>query len=329
MVARVDMTSKYNRLTEHERHTIRVLWAQGYSKRAIAKALGRQPSTITREFKRTGKGTVYTPELAHHVALKKRSISRKRPRLKDSTIRAYVEEKIKRRWSPELIAGRLHREYPGFSISHEAIYQWVYAEAPSYIPFLTRRHRKRRRRGAGNPFRAGAIPCRVGIEQRPTVVAHRGEAGHWEADTVVSKRTQSAALQILVERKSRYTLITPLSGLTAYAMRDALIRKLRRVPPSLRKTITYDNGRENACHVMVNNMLGMKSYFCHPYSSWERGTVENTIGLIRRFFPKKTDFGCVKHNRIKMLQQWINHRPRKCLNYQTPAEVYRKECCAN
>lgn len=324
----MDMTNKYNRLTESERDLIGILWAQGRPVRAISRALKRSPSSISREIRRNSQGKIYIPRWAQKQAKDRRSQAGQRPRLKDPTIRAYVEIKLKQRWSPELIAGKLKRDFPLASISHEAIYQWIYTERRDYIPFLTRKHRRRNWRGPQANFRGSNIPSRVSIDQRPALAASRKQAGHWEADTVMSSKYKRASLQVLSERKTRYTLVTKLEGLGAVPMRDTLIQRLKHIPSSLRRTITYDNGTENAGHTMVNYELGTQSYFCHPYHSWEKGTVENAIGLIRRFFPKKTNFETVTYHKIKKLEQWLNHRPRKCLNFQTPYEVFKKECCA-
>lgn len=305
-----------------------MLWVQGQSLRAISRALRRYPSSISRELLRNSEDRLYVPCLAQRQAKERRSEAGRRSRLKDPTIRAYVEAKLKQRWSPELIAGRLKREFPSISISHEAIYQWIYVEGKKCIPFLTRRHRQRKWRGYRYNFQPCIIPSRVSIDRRPAIVASRVQAGHWEADTIMPPKGQRTALQTVAERKTRYTLLTKLEGLGTAPMRDTLIKRLKRVPSSLRRTITYDNGSENVGHVMVNNDLGTRSYFCHPYCSWERGTVENTNGLIRRFFPKKTNLDAITTYQVKRVEQWLNHRPRKCLNYQTPYEVFKKECCA-
>jgi len=242
------MHSKYKRLTGEERYAIGIMVAEGRTKREIARALGREPSTVSRELKRgavDGSG-VYQAGASQAETILRRTESRKRPRLKDSTIRAYVGMKLRAGWSPELIAGRLRHEHNELSISHEAIYQWIYTEALEHIPNLTRQHKRRRRHGARNPFKTGGIACRVSIDERPLAVDLRQEIGHWEADTVISRRARSAALQVLAERKSRYTMVTSLPGLDARSMREALIRRLKKVPLELRQTITYDNGTENA-----------------------------------------------------------------------------------
>lgn len=321
------MTNKYKRLEQRERDIIGVMKGQGYSIRSIAMKLHRRASSISREINRNIEGSIYLPSTAQGKATQRRSRAGQRPRLKDPTIRAYVEAKLKEHWSPELIAGRLRKERASLSISHEAIYQWIYTEGKEYIPCLTRNHRKRKWRGYIHNFQPCIIPCRVSIDNRPKVVESRIEVGHWEADTVISIRQRSAALQVITERKTRYTLITRLPNMGAVPMREALVKRLKRLPRFFKRTITYDNGAENVCHIMVNKDLGTDSYFCNPYHSWEKGTVENTIGLIRRFFPKKTDFGSVKPYRIKKMEQWLNHRPRKCLNYQTPYEALKNECC--
>lgn len=318
------MPNKYKRLTSEERYAIGIMVVEGRTRREIARALGREPSTISRELKRGIVDSLgaYQADASQVQAVCKRSESRKRPRLKNPTIRAYVEAKLIERWSPEQISGRLLQEYEDLSISHEAIYKWIYAEAREHIANLTRHHKFRRRHGTRNPLKTGGIAFRVSIDERPSAVGLREEIGHWEADTVMSRRMRSAALQVLVERKSRYAMVTLLPGLSSRSMRETMIRRLNVVPAELRRTITYDNGTENAGHVMVNRALGTASYFCHAYHSWERGTVENTIGLIRRLFPKQTDFGNISEYQVKKLEQWLNDRPRKCLNFQTPAEYF-------
>jgi IS30 family transposase len=160
----------------------------------------------------------------------------------------------------------------------------------------------------------------VSIRERPTPANARQEPGHWESDLVVGKGR--AALQVSVERKTRYTRLAKTRDKSAQAAHDALRQALHPVPPALRRTITYDNGSENTLHVEVNADLGTRSFFCDPYASWQKGTVENTNGLIRRFLPKGTDLDMIPEAHLAALEQWLNHRPRKCLNFQTPAEAY-------
>ena len=234
-----------------------------------------------------------------------------------------MAQRLRAGWSPELIAGRWRRRHPEDAISHEAIYQWVYAEARHLVPCLVRAHRRRRYRGyVRGKHRRVAIPQRVSIRQRPAVVQRRRQLGHWETDTMIS-RASAVALQVTVERTARYTRLARLPRKGAHEMSVALTRRLSHYPPRVRLSLTYDNGSENTEHVRTNQVLQMRSYFCEPFHSWERGTVENTIGLVRRFFPKQTDLAQLSTAQVQSVERWLNHRPRKCLGFCTPAEVFK------
>jgi IS30 family transposase len=319
------MPKSYKHLTQDDRDLISILKSKGKSIREIARALNRDPATISRELKRNAPPVYtgyYLAHKAHTRAVNRAISSRTHTRLKNEKIRRYVRQRLKIGWSPELIAGRLKKLRPELSISHEAIYQWIYADAREFIPLLVRAHKNRKRRGYSRRHKKTHIPERISIKDRPEHVHSRQEFGHWETDTAVSRQSR-AALNVSVERKSRYSRISKLDRKGAREMSAALTRRLSRYPRSHRLSITYDNGSENTEHVRTNKVLGTKSYFCEPFHSWERGTVENTIGLIRRFFPKKTDFANVSKNKIKSVEHWLNHRPRKCLGFKTPAEVFR------
>ncbi len=323
------MSKKYKQLTVRERDLIGTLKASGKSIGDIGKELGRDKSTISRELRRNGPPVhtgYYLPHKANERSIERRSSSRKITRLKSGEIREYVSSKLVIYWSPELIAGRLQIEHPGLKISHEAIYQWIYNDAKEYIPYLVRKHRNRWKKGRSRKHQKVHIPCRVGIDDRPAHINKRKQAGHWEADTAVSRQSKKA-LHIMTERKSRYTMIDKLERKGAKEVRSTIIRRLSRKPQLMKRSITYDNGSENVCHVMVNNKVGTKSYFCNPYRSWEKGTVENTIGIVRWFLPKKTDFATVSNEQIKNIENWLNNRPRKCLKFMTPNEVYKAERC--
>ena len=319
----------YSHLSQDERDVIAVLRGEGRTLRFIAKKMKRDPGTLSRELKRnvppvhTG---YYLPHKAHERAVTRNHESHTRDRLKNTKIRSYAQRRIKADWSPELTAGRWNALHPESPISHEAIYQWIYADERELIPYLVRAHKKRERRGYSRKHKKSHIPNRISILERPTEATLRTVAGHWETDTAVSRQSK-VALQITTERKTRYTRIAKLPAKTAHAMRIGLTRRLSRLPKRLRASITYDNGTENTDHEEINRILGTKSYFCEPYHSWEKGTVENTIGIIRRFLPKKTDFAIVSSKDIRRLERWINNRPRKCLNFKTPAEAMRAECC--
>ena len=319
------MPTTYQHLSSHERDLLAVLRSRGHSLRQIARRLGRDPGTISRELHRNAPPIYtgyYLAHKAHQRSEERNCRSRTRQRLKTARLRRYVANRLRHGWSPELIAGRLRLRGTGPAISHEAIYQWLYADARHLIPCLVRAHRRRKPRGYSRRHTRSHIPARVSIRQRPARVGARRERGHWETDTMIS-RCSAAALQVTVERTARYARLAKLPAKEARAMSVALTRRLSRYPTGWRRSLTYDNGSENTEHERTNRVLGTRSYFCEPYHSWERGTVENTIGLVRRFFPKRTDLAQVSKSRVQSVERWLNHRPRKCLGFKTPAEVFK------
>ncbi|MFQ5798612.1 MAG: IS30 family transposase [Bacteroidota bacterium] len=323
-------TRTYCQLSAEERDTIAYKYTQGASLSEIAGALGRNKSTISRELRRN-KAPIYSIYLANRAQQRstaRKSQAHRRPRLKRDRIRRYVRSKLMIGWSPEQIAGRLPIHHPGFSISHEAIYQYLYdrnvRRQEDLVPFLARAHKRRQVKGHRHTHRSLHIPERTSITERPSHVLQRKQLGHWEADAVFARRSISG-LQVVVERKTRFTKLIKLKERSARQVRCALTRTLRPYPPAARRTITYDNGSENVLHQQVNALLGTRSYFCTPFHSWEKGTVENTIGLLRRVFPKKTNFDTVSRIAIKLLERRLNNRPRKVLHYKTPREKFN--CC--
>ncbi len=317
-------TTTYDHLTSHERDVLAVLRSRGQPLRQIAAVLRRSPSTLSRELRRNAPPIYTGYYLAHkaqHRAETRNCLAHQRRRLKHARLRRYVAQRLRGGWSPELIAGRWQRRHPDQPISHEAIYQWVYAEARQFIPCLVRAHRRRTHRGYSRRHKTSHIPARVSIRARPASVLHRRRVGHWETDTMIS-RASAVALQVTVERTARYTRLAQLPRKGAHAMSVALTRRLSHYPQRLRLSLTYDNGSENTDHVRTNRVLGTRSYFCEPFHSWERGTVENTIGLVRRFFPKQTDLARISKSQVQSVERWLNHRPRKCLGFRTPAEVF-------
>jgi IS30 family transposase len=319
----------YKHLNANERDLLAVHRSNGKSLREIAKILKRSSSTLSRELKRNAP-PVYTGYYLSHKAQqraeKRNRESHRRPRLKTDSIRQYVEKHIRMGWSPELITGRWATQNPGLSVSHEAIYQWIYQEAPHLILSLVRAHRKRKHRGYSRKHKKSHIPDRISIQKRPKIFLKRVQIGHWETDTI-SCRKSYQAVQVTVERKARYAKLAKLNAKTSRAMSAALIRRLSRYPTQMRLSITYDNGPENAEHMHTNQVLGTHSYFCEPFHSYERGTVENTIGLVRRFLPKKTNLAKISQVHLSKIEYWLNNRPRKCLGFKTPAEVFKAGCC--
>lgn len=313
----------HSHLSIDERETIGLLKAQGKSEREIGRVLGRSHTTIGRELENNtppvNKG-YYLAHKAQERAVQRRIQTHRRPRLKNAVIREYVTSKLKMGWSPEQAAGRLPIDCPGQRVGFEAIYQYIYDESPDLIPYLARSHRKRFPRGHSRKHRRSHIPERISLDERPGDVAQRTTIGHWEGDTMVSRKSK-AALQVLVERRSRFAQLTRLNRKTATEMTNAVISRIGVLPAEARQTITLDNGSENTEHLDITGAINTRAYFCAPFHSWEKGSVENLAGLVRRFFPKKTDFSLVTPQQIESVEWLLNNRPRKCLNYATPMEV--------
>lgn len=313
---------------KEERDVIAVLYERGESISAIARVLKRDKGTVSREVRRNRSAVynVYLPHKAQQRAETRNIESHRRQRLKNGIIRKYVVAKLKIGWSPEQIAGRIPNRYHDYGISHEAIYQFVYdkheRKENDLVPYLAWSHRKRWKRGHSHKHRKTHIPDRISINSRPDYINKRKQLGHWEADTVVSRQS-SAALCVLTERMTRLTKISLLTRKGAHELRVAINRRLCHYPKHVKRTLTYDNGSENVEHSFINHVLGTKSYFCNPYHSWEKGTVENTIGIIRRYLPKKTDFATISPLHVRTIERRMNNRPRKCLNFKTPIENFQ------
>jgi len=316
------MKKTYKQLTADERDKIAIFMARGFNLNNIARMLGRNRSTISREIRRNGaaKYKSYTPHAAEARSKLRKSAANTHPRLKNIFIRDYVHQKIKDGWTPEIISGTLKKEHPENSISHESIYQYIYADALELKKYLPRHYRVRRKRKAKKTGSVENIPGRVGIDLRPEKINDRSEFGHWESDSMVSRQSH-AALVVQLERLSRYVKIKKVIANKAEPVSSAIIQNLTDIDTSFRKSITYDNGKENVKHQDVNQALGISSYFCNAYRSWEKGSVEQVIGLIRRYLPKKTDFAKATESQIKYIENQLNSRPRKCLNFATPYDV--------
>ena len=326
---------KYKHLTIEEREKIQDMLWQKSSIRNIAKTLNRSPSSVSREINRNIRlKRTYRPRLANNRAFENRKSRGRKLRLKNGFIRRYVVSGLKSGLSPEQIAGRLTLEYSDRSISHEAIYQYIYScvcrDGYGYMrpyyhdlrQYLKRRHKRRVRKGMRKSQRT---PKHKGIliDLRPLYIEHRKELGHWEGDSVVSGKSK-VRLNTLVERKTGLVFITKVSDGTANQTTRAVLRRLFVLPKKYRKTLTLDNGSENMGHKMITSILGIICYFAHPYASWERGSNENTNGLIRWYFPKGTDFATVSEKDIQKVETALNNRPRKRLGWKTPLEVFKK-----
>lgn len=323
----------YEQLSIVEREKIQTgLWEKK-SIRTIAFELGRSPSSISRELKRNYPPLhkVYTPRLAHERASKAITLRGKRTRLKCKEIRNYTIAKLKADYSPEQIAGTLPFVHPGYSISPEAIYQFIYAQyyrkgygechGIDLRMYLKRKHKQRRRKLLPFPSELGRMQGIVRISERPAVVDERSRLGDWEGDSMVSRKSL-VGLNTLVERKSGYVFISRIARVSKAATITAVVKRLSVLPRELRSTLTLDNGKENSGHKEITAAIGTTVYFANPYHSWERGSNENTNGLIRHYLPKGTDFATIHTNTIKTIERKLNNRPRKRLGWKTPYQVF-------
>jgi IS30 family transposase len=285
----------------------------------MAVIIGVHKSTIGRELSRNGGQRGYRPRQADELSLS-RKLPVHRPRIQRATW-ALIESWLRHQWSPEQINGRLKLEQH-VCVSHERIYQYIYADKRGGgTLFLNLRCQKKRKKRYGQRDRKGQLPARRSIEERPRVVDSRERLGDWEADTIIGGNHRQAIVS-LVERKSKLTRLGRIKRNTASDGRRELRAQLA---PLTVKTITSDNGREFAHHQRIAQQLKADFYFAHPYSSWERGLNENTNGLVRQYFPKKSDFSKITDRQINKVVERLNNRPRKTLGYRTPNEVFFKQ----
>jgi len=325
----------YGRLTDLEREEISRWAPGGETQRSLAARLGRSPSTVCRELKKNGGRDKYRACAAQRGSARRSSSRRsgKRRLSVPGPLLEYVHAGLRKKWSPDEIASRVLSEYPGdesMRISHEAVYQYLYVlprgSLRKELLAALRQERKYRRKAGGrkgtDAETRGKIAGMISIEERPAEVADRTVPGHWEGDLVVGRRNGSA-VGTLVERTTKYLLLVPLRKRhDAASVRIAFARALRGLPAELKKTLTYDCGKEMSQHERFTVSTGVKVFFAHPASPWERGTNENTNGLLRQYFPKGTDFSKVTTRELKRVQREMNDRPRAALNYLKPDEVF-------
>ena len=303
---------------QEQRYQIYALLKMGHDQTQIAKCLEVHKSTISRELGRNQGQRGYRPKQANKKALKRRNQKAKK-RITAETW-DQIEEKLRVDWSPEQISGWMKKNEED-TISHESIYRYVYADKRTGGDLHKHlRCQKKYRKRYGGKDRRGKIPNRVSIEERPEIVELRERIGDWEADTIIGAG-KKGAIVTLVERKSRFTLLDKVDRRTAEATEQAIVRMLQPLIFQV-LTVTFDNGKEFANHEKIAQQLQAKMYFAHPYASWERGTNENTNGLIRQYLPKGSDFSSANDEQISFIKERLNHRPRKCLDFQTPAMVF-------
>ena len=310
----------YRQLTLSERYHISALLKQGLSQKEIAEEIGVSPSTISRELRRNGSEKGYDAEHAQTQTFLRHRKKRKHTIWTPSAER-YVREKLKLDWSPEQISGRMKLER-GYTISHETIYRYIYANKHNggrLYKHLRHKNKKYHKRGYTYDNR-GILKNRTMIDKRPKIVEKKRRIGDWEIDTVIGKGHQGV-LVTAVDRHSKFTLIAPASSKHAEVVSKTLLRLLEPVKP-ITKTITSDNGKEFAFHESIAEKLKAGFYFANPYHSWERGLNEHTNGLIRQYLPKERSFTDLTQKEVTMIQNRLNHRPRKILGFKTPYEVF-------
>lgn len=301
----------YTHLTREERYQIYALKKAGHKLSEIADVLVRDRSTISRELARNRGQRGYRPKQAQRMADERRAMN---ARTIDDATWQFAQAKLLQQWSPEQISNHA-------AISPETVYQRVYADQRAGgLLWKQLRCQKQRKKRYGKTDRRGIIPNRQSIELRPTIVETRSRIGDWEADTIIGKNHRQAIVS-LVERKTGFTLIRKVERKTAQAVSDAMMKLLK--PHRARvHTITSDNGREFAGHEDIAKQLQADFFFAHPYASWERGTNENTNGLIRQYFPKNRDFTTITQQEIDTAMERLNNRPRKRLGFLTPSQVF-------
>jgi len=310
--------SNYRQLTREQRYQIYALMKAGICQTEIAKVIGVHKSTISRERRRNCGLRGYRPKQAHRFAEIRRGKAVTTRISPDTWL--LVEHLLRDDWSPEQISGWLFRERL-ITVSHEWIYQFVIKNKRQGGDLYQHlRCKKQRRKRYGSTSYRGRLLNRISIDQRPAIVDTRSRIGDWELDTIIGKR-HNQALVSLTERKSRLTLLAKVKRKTAESVSRSIRRLLEPIASKV-VTLTSDNGKEFARHQEIATALQASFYFAHPYSSWERGLNENTNGLIRQYFPKKHDFTTITEKDITMVMNKLNNRPRKCLAFKTPNQVF-------
>jgi len=307
----------YTQLTREQRYQLSALLKMGHSQTEIAEVIGMHKSTISREIRRNRGQRGYRPKQAHYMAKERRN--KPAPRIQIETWKL-IESKLRDDWSPEQISGRLKRD-KDIQVSHESIYLYILADkrAGGDLHKHLRCQNKRRKR-YGSYDRRGKLPNRVGIDERPEIVDRRQRIGDWEVDTIIGKGHRQAIVT-LTERKSRFALLRKVDRRKAELVGQAVIDLLQPIADRAH-TITADNGKEFSEHERIAKELVIDFFFAHSYSAWERGANENMNGLVRQYIPKNRDFVSVTDDELLQITNKLNHRPRKCLDFRTPFEVF-------
>ncbi len=324
-------------LSLDERLRIADLHIAGNDVRAIAAAIARSPSTVSRELRRNGPqpGARSVGKYAPYAAQKRAELRARRPKankFEDPVLASLVQEKLCVKWSPEQISNHLRAAFPGkeeMQVSPETIYQALYVQGRGHLRADLHQHLRtgravRRPRRSTTKGPSGKIPDMIMISERPAEVEDRAVPGHYEGDLILGSNCRSA-IGTLVERQTRFTMLVHLPhGHGAIAVRDGLLATITALPEHLRKTLTWDQGTEMAQHAQITMATNMSIYFCDPHSPWQRGSNENTNGLLRQYFPKGTDLSVHSPERLMEVAAELNDRPRKTLGWSTPAEAMQR-----
>jgi len=323
--------SNHTKINKKERGVISRMLAQGKKVREIGRYLCRSPSTISDEISRNqvwnGERFIYDAIVAQEEYEVRKSKAGKRAPLKNQWLYQYTVDHLQLGWAPEQISGRLKREHPlikSRTVGMETIYRYIYDPKNKddalweYLP----RGQKKRKKQKGRNVHTSHIKARVSISRRLSKVNKRQEFGHYEGDTVEGRRSVGDGIHTEVERVSRMLFAKKVDNINSEEAINVQIEIFGHLPKQARKSVTLDNGRENHLHMKLTEVLQMSTYFCHPYASYERGTNENTNGLLRRYVPKQTDFSTLTQEELDQIVFEINTRPKKVLKYQTPLEVF-------
>lgn len=317
-----------NNLTYYERMMLAYWLRTRLSLRKIGTLVGRDHTVLSREIRRNGGSRKrYQPDRAEGAADKRRQKKRRGKLEMHPALKAYVLEKLQDEWSPEQIAGRLKEKPPphlhGITISHESIYHYLYERRTvaekRLVSHLRQAKACRTRRGTRRV--RTKIRGRISIHDRPDEINERTRYGDWESDSVEGKRPTKTGLSVQYERKSQLTRITKIPNLSAEETTNAIIRTAETLPEDWFHSITFDNGKENYGHHTLKDLYDIETYFCDPFSSWQKGGVENMNKLIRQYIPKRTNISLLTERDIAQIEYKLNNRPRKKLNYKTPNEI--------
>lgn len=323
------MGKKYNHLTLEERIELSHLVRNGISLREIGRQLGRSTSTISREVQRNSRSTKvwkegYEPVRAQALQERRRYRGKSHKLASQPELQRLVYDLLAMGWSPEQIAGRLAQQHGKPVISHESIYRFIYyrsAQKDYWHRLLPQRKFRRGKLMRGGLSPVKTIRDRVSISARPQEINNRTSHGHWEADLMLF-RTYSQAILVMHERKSRLLLVTRQPNKTAQSVVESINLMMQNLSPHLCQSITFDNGTEFAYHHQLKERLGIRTYFCDPHKPWQKGGVENAIGRMRRFLPRKTDLGMISRDNLDRYLFLYNNTPRKCLGFLTPNEAF-------